>query len=380
MMISLNDVTLTYTIYNDQTYSLKETIINLFHRRSYAHKKNDSFDALNTLNLNIAQGERVGIIGRNGAGKSTLLKVISGVLKPSKGEVSVNGMIQPLIEIAAGFNPEFSGRENIYLNGYMLGFDRESIKAKEQEIIDFSELQNFIDVPVKYYSSGMAVRLAFTIATSIEPEILVFDEMLSAGDAAFFTKAKQRLDSLINRAKAVVLVSHDLNFIKNFTNRTLVIDQGKVVFDGDPESAVRHYLNTIEKSTGALPPKVALKVTKAVISHDQNNEICVDGTFDVTLSSKIANPKIYLAFHFLGKTHEVHCQPAIEDQLSQMTKTISFRAKDLFLGPGPHQLSVRLTYTDLEQDISTEVASSPVDLVSQNWELIKLPPHIDLSF
>jgi len=379
-MITLNDVTLTYTIYNDQTYSLKETIINLFHRRSYAHKKNDSFNALNSLTLNIGHGERVGIIGRNGAGKSTLLKVISGVLKPSKGNVDVDGMIQPLIEIAAGFNPEFSGRENIYLNGYMLGFDRESIKEKEQEIIDFSELQNFIDVPVKYYSSGMAVRLAFTIATSIEPEVLVFDEMLSAGDAAFFNKARLRLDSLINRAKAVVLVSHDLNFIKSFTNRTLVIDHGKIVFDGKPEAAVQYYLSTIEQSIPLEMPKVNLKVVTAIVSHDSNNEIRIDGSFDIDLGTEIINPKISLVFHYLGKAYEVGCQPSLDGQFSQGINSISFHAKGLFLGPGLHQISARLRYVDIATQTDSEVSSQVIDLVSQNWELIKFPEYIDLSF
>lgn len=231
--------------------------MNRIHQRKYVSQAKGQFNALKDVSFCVKEGERVGIIGRNGAGKSTLLRVIAGILKPTVGVVSANGNVQPLIEISAGFNPEFSGRENIYLNGYMLGFDRESIRAKEKEIIDFSELQEFIDVPVKYYSSGMSVRLAFTIATSIEPDILVFDEMLSAGDAAFVQKAQSRLDSLINKARAIVIVSHDLDLIQRFSTRVLVIRDGNVVFDGDPKTAVSIYLNAAQSGNLTGPGRSA---------------------------------------------------------------------------------------------------------------------------
>lgn len=242
-MININNVSLAYTIHHERSHSLKEKMINLFHKRKYVEQSEETFWALKNLNFSVHEGEQFAIIGKNGAGKSTLLKVISGILKPTKGSVEVNGSIQPLIEIAAGFNPEFSGRENIYLNGYMLGFSREQLKAKEKEIIDFSELENFIDVPVKYYSSGMSVRLAFTIATSVEPEILLLDEMISAGDAGFIKKARSRMESLVKRAKGVVIVSHDLQLVREFATRAVVIDKGELVFDGDPNQAVDKYLN-----------------------------------------------------------------------------------------------------------------------------------------
>ncbi|PWU13153.1 MAG: hypothetical protein C5B49_15095 [Bdellovibrio sp.] len=241
-VISVQDLTLTYTVYFDRTHSLKEFVMNQLHRRKYVERASEDFNGLNRVNLHVKEGERLGVIGRNGAGKSSLLKVIAGILKPSQGTVKTRGSIHPLIEISAGFNPEFSGRENIYLNGYMLGFERKNIKAKEKEIIEFSELSEFIDVPVKYYSSGMSVRLAFTIATSIDPEILIFDEMLSAGDAAFIEKAKARMQTLIDRARAILLVSHDLELIKNFTTRTIVLHHGEIIFDGAPKEAVKTYL------------------------------------------------------------------------------------------------------------------------------------------
>lgn len=243
-MIKVENVVLTYELYHDQTRSLKEAAINLFHKRKYTDSAKSHFNALNSINFEIKEGERLGIIGGNGAGKSTLLKVISGILKPTQGSVKVNGTIQPLIEISAGFNPEFSGRENIYLNGFMLGFSKDQIVAKEQEIIDFAELGEFISVPVKYYSSGMAVRLAFAIATSIEPEILLFDEMLSAGDAHFVAKAQARMTALLDKSKGMVVVSHDLNMVKSLCTRAIWLDHGSIKMDGLPDVVVGEYLKS----------------------------------------------------------------------------------------------------------------------------------------
>jgi ABC-type polysaccharide/polyol phosphate transport system ATPase subunit len=240
-MIKVENVTLTYELYHDQTRSLKEALVNLFHKRTYIEKKKSEFNALENVSFSVKHGENVGIIGGNGAGKSTLLKVISGILKPTKGHVSVNGTIQPLIEISAGFNPEFSGRENIYLNGYMLGFSKVQIERNEQSIIDFCELGDFINVPVKYYSSGMSVRLAFAIATSIEPEILLFDEMLSAGDAHFAAKAKDRMNSLLNRSKGMLVVSHDLSLIEALCSRVIWLNHGKIAADGAVSAVIKAY-------------------------------------------------------------------------------------------------------------------------------------------
>lgn len=241
--IKFENVGLTYDLYLDKTNNLKEYLINKLIKRKPVTKSLEKVEALKNINLEFHQGERVGLIGRNGAGKSTMLKVISGIYKPTSGKLTVKGNIQPLIEVGAGFDPEFTGRENIYLNGYMLGFNKEQIKQKEAEIVQFAELGEFIDVPVKYYSSGMSVRLAFTIATSIEPEILAFDEMLAAGDIEFIQKAKIRMDNLINKAKMLILVSHDLEMVRSLCKRVLVINHGVVAFDGPPEEAINYYLS-----------------------------------------------------------------------------------------------------------------------------------------
>ncbi len=239
--IALENVSLVYDLYYDRTTSLKEYVINLLSRRKYVDERVGKLSALRNCTLAIGHGERVGIIGLNGSGKSTLLKVISGLLKPSEGCVTIEGNVQPLIEMGAGFNPEFSGRDNVYLNGSMLGFTRRQIREKEDKIIEFTELGHFIDVPVKYYSSGMVMRLAFTIATMIDPEILLVDEILASGDIQFIEKAKERLNSLITSAKILVLVSHDLDMIKTLTRRVIVLDKGEVLFDGDQEHGVEYY-------------------------------------------------------------------------------------------------------------------------------------------
>ena len=193
--INLNNVSLFYELYHDRTSSLKELVVNTLLQRKYVQTKKTTFAALNEISLNIKHGERVGIIGHNGSGKSTLLKVMSRLLVPTHGKIAIHGNVQPLIEIGAGFNGEYSGRENIYFNGAMLGFTKKQIKAREHEIIHFTELGEFIDTPLKYYSSGMTVKLAFTIATMIEPEVLLLDEMLSAGDLEFMQKAQKRINS-----------------------------------------------------------------------------------------------------------------------------------------------------------------------------------------
>lgn len=245
--VQLQNICLDYNLYHDKTNSLKEFIVTRLSGKKYVNVRKETLRALNDINLNILQGDRVGIVGLNGAGKSTLLKVISGIFKPTSGRIDISGTIQPLIEVGAGFDPEFTGRENIYLNGYMLGFTKKELKAVEEQIIAFTELNEFIDVPIKYYSTGMSVRLAFTVATMVKPQILVFDEMLAAGDAAFINKAKQRLDELMTAAKIMVVVSHDLSFISSICNRLIVLDHGKIIFDGSVDGGLARYNLLVEE-------------------------------------------------------------------------------------------------------------------------------------
>ncbi len=240
--IAVNDLSIKFRIYHDRSPSLKDYISSFF---KYHQKSGFSdFFAVNKVSFEIKQGERVGIVGHNGAGKSTLLKSICRIYEPSDGKIEVNGRVAPLLEIGAGFHPEFTGRENIYLNGAILGYSKEQLKLLEPEIIAFAELEEFIDTPVKYYSTGMYLRLAFSLATAVQPEILVLDEMFAGGDAAFVQKATARMKQVVDQAKIMVLVSHDTKLLRTFCNRVIWMDHGQVKEDGECNSVIDHYIQS----------------------------------------------------------------------------------------------------------------------------------------
>lgn len=238
--IEFQDVSLKFRIYTDKGMSVKEAIINSIKKRRYSESVKE-FWVLKNLNVKIVQGDRLGIIGNNGAGKSTMLKLISKIYEPTSGSIISNGRIVPLIELGAGFNPELTGRENIYLNGAILGYTKDEMSKLEKSIVDFSELEEFIDVPIKYYSTGMYARLAFTVATEINPEILIIDEIFAGGDINFVDRAVKRINNLIDSAKIVIMVSHSLDLIRNMCNRCLVIADHGIAFDGDVEEAIQFY-------------------------------------------------------------------------------------------------------------------------------------------
>ena len=204
----------------------------------------ERFKALDDVNFTIEEGEVVGIIGHNGAGKSTLLKHLANVTKPTSGEVIVNGSIAPLIEVGAGVNPELTGRENIFLNGAILGIPKKVIRSKLDEIIDFSELEQFIDTPVKRYSTGMTVKLGFSIATSLDADILIIDEVLAVGDLAFQRKCFDRMEDMIKRqGKTVLIVSHNIRQIERLCSRVIMLDHGKIFADSDATSVCNLFFN-----------------------------------------------------------------------------------------------------------------------------------------
>ncbi|MGY5346039.1 ABC transporter ATP-binding protein [Paenibacillus glucanolyticus] len=206
-------------------------------------EKLDDVHALKDFTLEITQGEKLGIIGHNGAGKSTLLKTIAGIYPIKSGSRDIRGEIRSLFDLSLGFDLESTGRENIMYRGLLLGETPRKIKEMEQEIIEFAELGEFIDYPIRSYSSGMLVRLAFAISTSIPGEILLLDEVIAAGDAAFYSKAKDRMSGLMSRAKILVLVSHDLSTISEVCNRVILLKQGQIVKDGSPNEVLQYYRN-----------------------------------------------------------------------------------------------------------------------------------------
>ena len=207
--------------------------------------------ALNDVNLAIGQGELVGIIGRNGAGKSTLLKILSRVTKPTTGEVELFGRVGSLLEVGTGFHPDLSGRENIFLSGAILGMRRVEIERKFDEIVAFSELEKFIETSVKWYSSGMYVRLAFSVAAHLEPEILMMDEVLAVGDAAFQQKCLDKMHEIRQQGRTILFVSHDMSAITRLSKRVVLLEGGRIVCDGEPHEVVNHYLSSSLK-TGAV--------------------------------------------------------------------------------------------------------------------------------
>lgn len=238
--ISIENLSIKFRIYHDRSPSLKEYFASLFKRKP--HAAYSDFMAVNNVSFKLNAGDRVGIVGHNGAGKSTLLKALCRVYEPSEGKITVNGRIAPLLEIGAGFHPEFSGRENIYLNGAILGYSKQQLREIEAGVIAFAELEEFIDTPVKYYSTGMYMRLAFSLATAMHPDILVLDEIFAGGDAAFMEKAKARMYDLIDKANIMIMVSHDHELVSSLCNRVIWLDHGRLVADGKPDEVIDRYL------------------------------------------------------------------------------------------------------------------------------------------
>lgn len=246
-VIEVNHVTKEYRLGAIQ--GLKQTLLNTSARLiGKSIPERPPFKALDDVNFSVKQGEVVGIIGHNGAGKSTLLKMLAKISTPTSGAVKVNGRIAPLIEVGAGFVPDFTGRENVYLNGAILGMSKQEIDKKFDEIVDFAEMTEFIDTPVKRYSSGMQVKLAFAVATSIEAEVLIVDEVLAVGDLAFQRKCFDRMEDLIKRQnKTVLLVSHNIRQVERLCSRTILLNHGKIAMDGSSRDVCNAFYEASDK-------------------------------------------------------------------------------------------------------------------------------------
>lgn len=242
-MIKVNNVSMRFNLGIEKNFSLKQFFIDIFKRKK---KEKANFWALSDVSFEVKKGEVIGFIGSNGAGKSTLLKIIAGVMKPTKGKVEMYGNICPMIELGAGFDMDLTARENIYLNGAVLGYSKDFINEKFNEIVEFSELQDFLDVPVRNFSSGMVARLAFSIATVVEPEILIVDEILSVGDIAFQQKSENKMRGMIGGGTTVLFVSHSISQIKNLCDRVVWLEHGVVKKIGGKE-VCDEYLKFVSK-------------------------------------------------------------------------------------------------------------------------------------
>lgn len=236
-MIEVSDVTMRFRMNSDKIMSLKEFVTTALRGRLDYRE----FTALDHVSFTVKKGETLGLIGRNGAGKSTMLKVISGILKPTEGSVVCHGNVVPMLELGSGFDMDLAGRENIFLNGAILGYSEEFLKEKYEEIVEFSELGQFIEAPIRNYSSGMLARLAFSIATVVQPEILIVDEILSVGDAQFQEKSRKRMLKLMGGGTTVLFVSHSIEQVREICKRVVWLERGSVRADGEAEEVCDKY-------------------------------------------------------------------------------------------------------------------------------------------
>lgn len=241
-IISVKNVSMRFNLAQEKTETLKEYVVKFFKKQLYFNE----FYALNDVSFDVKQGESLALIGRNGSGKSTMLKVIAGVMYPTKGSVSVNGSIAPLIELGAGFDLDLTARENIYLNGAVLGYDHEYMDEHFQSIIDFSELGDFVDVPVKNFSSGMIARLGFSIATEVKADVLVCDEILSVGDLMFQQKCHKRMEKMLSDGTTLLFVSHSLPQVQDICKNALWLNHGKAEMMGPSKEVCSAYIHAME--------------------------------------------------------------------------------------------------------------------------------------
>jgi lipopolysaccharide transport system ATP-binding protein len=280
--------------------------------QSFDYREN--FWALNNISFEIKQGDRVGIIGRNGAGKSTLLKILSRITEPTKGRISIKGRVASLLEVGTGFHPELTGRENIFLNGAILGMSKIEIKRKFDEIVDFAEIEKFLDTPVKRYSSGMYVRLAFAVAAHLEPEILVVDEVLAVGDVQFQKKCLGKMEDVAQEGRTVIFVSHNLGTVQALCSRGILLGQGTVLADDTADAAVRTYLRNLEKASFHNLLKRTDRQGKGHLLLSQI-EVSTGGSYpSPTLATGF--PAIF-TFHVTGIRSGLSCCFTIYDQYGQ---------------------------------------------------------------
>jgi len=386
--IKITNLSKGFKLPHERQNTLKGTLIN-FNKRGYEKQR-----VLENLNIEIKKGEFVGILGRNGSGKSTLLKTLSGIYTPDKGSIDIRGKLTPFIELGVGFNPELSGRDNVFLNGALLGFSRSEVKKMYDDIVSFAELERFMDQKLKNYSSGMQVRLAFSVAIQANTDILVLDEVLAVGDEAFQRKCYDYFNELKAKGKTVILVTHDMSAVRRFCTRALVLNTGEIIYDGDTESATDIYRNlnltsteaSIERSNKRARSKSAPDVyIQSVDTHGLDGEkkvlyrpkdkIVISCT--VKLDKSVLKPSLQLWFNNPGGTAlsaiRIHSKD-IEKESIDISKDFTFNwILDGIFNDGKYLVTAEVSDETNHEVLETVRDASEFSIVG--WDLPNVLVH-----
>lgn len=358
-MIILENISKMYRIYKAPRDKLKEALIrSLFKSRRSFHRP---FWALQDINLEIKEGTTLGIIGQNGSGKSTLLQIITGILQPTTGNLEVQGRVAALLELGAGFNKEFTGRENIFMKGSIMGIPRKEMKKRFDQIAEFADIGDFIDQPVRMYSSGMYVRLAFAGAVHVDPDILIVDEALAVGDTMFKSRCYKKMEEIQKRGKTILFVTHDIQTVKTFCNRAILLDQGRVISEGDPNTVVNEYSKLLSVREEAYLMRTSRKLMAEKVRFERTPETSSEyrygsGDADITdfkIVDDEGNPAMVLEH---GKTYTIRSTAkfhrSVKDPVMGMViKTI--KGYDV-TAVSTHSANVPIGPVEIEMEVTTE--------------------------
>lgn len=339
LAISISNLSKRYLIGKKKDSSLRGTLSSIFKTGNSAEEE---FWALKDINFEILKGDVLGIIGKNGAGKSTLLKVLSQITTPTTGRIEINGRVASLLEVGTGFHPELTGRENIFLNGTILGMTRKEVAAKFDEIVAFSGVEKFIDTPVKRYSSGMYVRLAFAVAAHLEPEILIIDEVLAVGDAEFQKKCLGKMKAVAGEGRTVIFVSHDIGAVKNLCNKGVLLENGQMKFIGDISSVISEYQSVSKNTSGySNNSSEKSKYLKRAQITNSSHELSSDESIKFTFETYI-KPPYSISDRILVRVLDEHENPLTSFESVLDKDTYSLSIPDNFLKKGNYSINVIL--------------------------------------
>jgi ABC-2 type transport system ATP-binding protein len=350
--VQVTQLSKSFKLPHEKTTSVKSLIIKPFRNRNYETER-----VLKDVSFEIKNGEFFGIVGRNGSGKSTLLKLLAGIYSPDKGRIEVHGKLTPFIELGVGFNPELTGRENVYLNGALLGFNRKEISRMYDDIVNFAELEKFMDQKLKNYSSGMQVRLAFSIATRAESPILLLDEVLAVGDAEFQRKCIEYFKELKRKERTVILVTHDMDVVREFCDRGILLNNGEIAFSGKPDAIAREYLKIF-----SMVNKVAEKAKddgtsrwgNGKVAYDDASVVLNDDVFTLKLTVKAKEQVDTPVYGFLVKSPDGNPVMGTNSHLKRLqhktlkageTTTVTWKFPNI-LPNGLHSIDIAISNTD----------------------------------